>query len=180
MGLLDDAIRDHLELKRLRGADPGEVAREQREALEPDLGSDVGAGIDELGAALEDVDREEARETMPVRAGGAAIPTSGAELDASSSPAHGAELLHGGEETAELDMQTVMDEGDRRSAEQESFESPASEGQAGDVAPTDAEDVASTHVHDGGQLEWEVSAQSSSEIPPDVQDGDRAAGDDSP
>ena len=35
MGLLDDAIRDHLELKRLRGADPGEVAREQREALEP-------------------------------------------------------------------------------------------------------------------------------------------------
>jgi len=27
MGLLDDAIRDHLELKRRRGADPGEVAR---------------------------------------------------------------------------------------------------------------------------------------------------------
>ena len=35
MGLLDDAIRDHLELKRRRGADPGEVAREQQEALEP-------------------------------------------------------------------------------------------------------------------------------------------------
>lgn len=33
MGLLDDAIRDHLELKRRRGADPGEVAREQSEAL---------------------------------------------------------------------------------------------------------------------------------------------------
>src|SRR6266576_3376816 len=33
MGLLDDAIRDHLELKRRRGADPGEVARAQREAL---------------------------------------------------------------------------------------------------------------------------------------------------
>ena len=33
MGLLDEAIREHLELKRLRGADPGEVAREQREAL---------------------------------------------------------------------------------------------------------------------------------------------------
>jgi hypothetical protein len=35
MGLLDDAIREHLELKRRRGADPVEVAREQHEALDP-------------------------------------------------------------------------------------------------------------------------------------------------
>jgi hypothetical protein len=35
MGDLDDAIREHLELKRLRGADPDEVAREEREALAP-------------------------------------------------------------------------------------------------------------------------------------------------
>jgi len=34
MGLLDDAIREHLELKRRRGADPTEVAREQRAALD--------------------------------------------------------------------------------------------------------------------------------------------------
>src|SRR5947207_15525561 len=34
MGLLDDAIREHLELKRRRGADPGEVARAEREALD--------------------------------------------------------------------------------------------------------------------------------------------------
>jgi hypothetical protein len=33
MGLLDDAIREHLELKRVRGADPGEVIRQEREAL---------------------------------------------------------------------------------------------------------------------------------------------------
>ena len=33
MGLLDDAIRDHLELKRRSGADPGEVARIENEAL---------------------------------------------------------------------------------------------------------------------------------------------------
>ncbi|HTB51018.1 MAG TPA: hypothetical protein VK701_08595 [Solirubrobacteraceae bacterium] len=33
MGLLDDAIREHLELKRLRGADPGVVAREEQDAL---------------------------------------------------------------------------------------------------------------------------------------------------
>jgi hypothetical protein len=35
MGLLDDAIRDHLELKRRHGADPSEVAREEDEALGP-------------------------------------------------------------------------------------------------------------------------------------------------
>jgi hypothetical protein len=35
MGLLDDAIREHLELKRTRGADPTEVAREEAEALGP-------------------------------------------------------------------------------------------------------------------------------------------------
>ncbi len=33
MSELDDAIREHLELKRLRGADPGEVARLEQEAL---------------------------------------------------------------------------------------------------------------------------------------------------
>lgn len=35
MGLLDDAIRDHLELKRRRGADAGELAQAEREALGP-------------------------------------------------------------------------------------------------------------------------------------------------
>jgi hypothetical protein len=34
MGMLDEAIREHLELKRRRGADPTEVAREEREALD--------------------------------------------------------------------------------------------------------------------------------------------------
>jgi hypothetical protein len=33
MGLLDDAIREHLELKRARGADLDEVERQEREAL---------------------------------------------------------------------------------------------------------------------------------------------------
>jgi hypothetical protein len=35
MGLLDDAIREHLDLKRRRGADPAEVARTEQEALGP-------------------------------------------------------------------------------------------------------------------------------------------------
>ncbi|HEX3803196.1 MAG TPA: hypothetical protein VHV75_10175 [Solirubrobacteraceae bacterium] len=35
MGLLDDAIREHLDLKRARGADPAEIERLEREALGP-------------------------------------------------------------------------------------------------------------------------------------------------
>ncbi|MFN8174767.1 MAG: hypothetical protein U0T02_06845 [Solirubrobacteraceae bacterium] len=35
MGLLDDAIKEHLDLKRRHGADPGEVARQESEALGP-------------------------------------------------------------------------------------------------------------------------------------------------
>jgi hypothetical protein len=35
MGLLDDAIREHLDLKRSRGADPAEIERAEREALGP-------------------------------------------------------------------------------------------------------------------------------------------------
>jgi hypothetical protein len=35
MGILDDAIRDHLDLKRRRGADPSEVERAERDALGP-------------------------------------------------------------------------------------------------------------------------------------------------
>jgi hypothetical protein len=35
MGLLDDAIREHLDLKRRRGADPAEIQRAEQEALGP-------------------------------------------------------------------------------------------------------------------------------------------------
>jgi hypothetical protein len=35
MGLLDDAIREHLDLKRRRGADPMEIEQAEREALGP-------------------------------------------------------------------------------------------------------------------------------------------------
>jgi hypothetical protein len=44
MGLLDEAIREHLELKRRAGADAGEVARQEREALGPVVRGDPLAG----------------------------------------------------------------------------------------------------------------------------------------
>jgi len=35
MGILDEAIREHLDLKRRRGADPGEVAKQEGEVFGP-------------------------------------------------------------------------------------------------------------------------------------------------
>jgi hypothetical protein len=49
MGLLDDAIREHLDLKRRRGADPSEIAKDESEALGP-----IG-----LGASEEPLDDED-------------------------------------------------------------------------------------------------------------------------
>ncbi|HEX4837818.1 MAG TPA: hypothetical protein VFV03_04760 [Solirubrobacteraceae bacterium] len=60
MGLLNDAIREHLELKRLRGADPGEVAREEHDALGPvrrEDGSEHGGQEDTETQLPSDADR---------------------------------------------------------------------------------------------------------------------------
>ena len=57
MGLLDDAIREHLELKRRHGADPQEVARQEDEALGPIGGHephDEGEHEDEVPEVSED------------------------------------------------------------------------------------------------------------------------------
>jgi hypothetical protein len=48
MGLLDDAIREHLDLKRRRGADPAEVQRAEHEALGPVRRGPVEADPPEL------------------------------------------------------------------------------------------------------------------------------------
>jgi hypothetical protein len=66
MGLLDDAIREHLDLKRRRGADPGEVERAEREALGPvrrnpnptDLPAEEDSGA-EAGFAYDQAEEEE-------------------------------------------------------------------------------------------------------------------------
>jgi hypothetical protein len=60
MGLLDDAIREHLELKRSRGADPGEVERQEREAL--------GAAEQQAEFAPADEHEERAEELEPIAA----------------------------------------------------------------------------------------------------------------
>ncbi len=97
MGLLDDAIREHLELKRRRGADPGEVAREERAALEP---------------ALADADGEHATDEHRMEADGVAL--GGQETATEPAGAAGpeepiAELSTPAQETAELDMRSVLE-----------------------------------------------------------------------
>jgi hypothetical protein len=65
MGLLEDAIREHLDLKRQHGADPSEVAAEEREALgpvqrtvEPAVVEDVEASQDASPAHDEPAENE--------------------------------------------------------------------------------------------------------------------------
>jgi hypothetical protein len=78
MGLLDDAIREHLELKRQRGADPGEVERQEREALGAPRQAEFAAPAEEpvaeepVAEAAEPVDAGEEREPFDVEVAPAA------------------------------------------------------------------------------------------------------------
>ncbi len=98
MGLLDEAIREHLELKRRSGADPGAVAREEREALAP-VFPDEHTGPNGDGA--DPVDDATAELGSPDLIAG--------ESDAGENDGLAA-LTSIGQDTAELDMQAVMEE----------------------------------------------------------------------
>jgi hypothetical protein len=128
MGLLDDAIREHLELKRLRGADPGLVSREESEVFGPVPGEqppEDGGGI----AAPEEL----ADESMP---------------PAGHDPVQPEGFSNVGQETAELDMRTVLeDEGG----------APAKPGPAGPVAARPpSSGTPQEHAATDDSLEWEM------------------------
>jgi hypothetical protein len=104
MGLLEDAIREHLELKRLRGADPSEVAREQREALEPAPSEESAAWIEDPAIV---------GDAGPGGPGGARTAETLTEGDPSAPtqpPAAGDGFSNVGQETAELDMRSVLED----------------------------------------------------------------------
>jgi hypothetical protein len=138
--MLDDAIREHLELKRRRGADPDEVAREQREALEPI----PGLAPPPDGATADDSSNLGAEEVSSTPLVDPATPagveqTPDAPVGGSAMSTGQATGIAGAEETAELDMSTVLGEEPTDSA-------------AG-AAPSTEPDGA-----DPGSLEWEVPA----------------------
>jgi hypothetical protein len=144
MGLLDDAIREHLELKRLRGADPGEVAREQREALDPFPRDEHGSPDQDLSAA-EDGATDMLGETAPV--GTARAETD--DLAGAASTAPGAEFSDDPQQTAELDMRSVLDETPGATAGAASPAGPVVGGSIGDTPPAEHPDEDS--------LDWEVA-----------------------
>jgi hypothetical protein len=95
MGLLDDAIREHLELKRLKGADLGDVAREEREAL----GEDGPAEQAGPGTNPENYNRVEVDSVGPEQDGEGQLTEPGGSLDQVST----------GQETIELEMESVFE-----------------------------------------------------------------------
>lgn len=91
MGLLNDAIRDHLDLKRLRGADPSEVIHEEREAFGPMLrGEDAAPTGPVMDSEMHSTTRE-----------GHAFDGAKAHSDP--------DLSRLSQETVELDMRTVLE-----------------------------------------------------------------------
>jgi len=91
MGMLEEAIREHLELRRLHGADPSQLAREEQAALGPltdgsldDSGVETWLGPD-VAVALDDLHAED---------GGRVVAQQ--------------EALYASQETAELDMSAIL------------------------------------------------------------------------
>jgi hypothetical protein len=130
MGLLDDAIREHLELKRLKGADPGDVAREEREALGKG-GTAEQAGAEAYEGQVEHV--------------GPGHDDDGQATELGGPPAHGA----AGQETIELDMESVLASRPR---------STATQADSGDE-PTPVHQPSSPSPDTGESLEWEMPAE---------------------
>jgi hypothetical protein len=131
MGLLDDAIREHLELKRLRGADPGLVSREESEVFGP---------VRDEQLANED--------------GEIAVPKALADEEATPAgqdPAQPENFSNVGQETAELDMRTVLED---ESGLGDALAGPAP---AGPVAARPSSSGASQeHSATDDSLEWEM------------------------
>jgi hypothetical protein len=143
MGLLEDAIREHLELKRLRGADPAEVAREQHEALDPPAGQQPTALVDDHAHA-----GEEQTDDGGHRLDGDAPTTADHPDDVPQAPV-ASDLSHTAQETAELDMQEVL------------ANEPAAAGENADRPDSDLAEGAEAPEREDDSLEWEVPARPS-------------------
>jgi hypothetical protein len=120
MGLLDDAIREHLELKRLHGADPDEVAREESAAFDPVRGerdaepehlADPEEAEEEIplgdGHVSDAEDPEDPRDRYASDSDDPEGSWDGPDLDADDPPEP--ESRHAIQETAEIDMRTILE-----------------------------------------------------------------------
>jgi len=150
MGLLDEAIREHLELKRRNGADPGEVAREQQEALGPLFPGKAAAldGDAEFRAEPLSGDPDE-------MAPAGSAPTQDPPVAADRVEVGPEDVLARtdsattGQETVELDMQSVLD-ADADASTQSPSAGPALAAPAPDAVPPGPE---------ADSLEWEMPTE---------------------
>ena len=137
MGLLNEAIREHLELKRLRGADPSEVAREEQDALGRSTPREEGGAL--VGR---DFDRDESRSAPEPRV------FDGVERHPRP------DLSFLSQETVELDMRAIL--------EAESVEEGVSEAGSYGLLPTSAApargEVERSATSDDA-LEWEIPGE---------------------
>jgi hypothetical protein len=139
MGLLEDAIREHLELKRLRGADPAEVAREQREVLEPPTGEAPTALVENHAGVSDDAMDTDSHAPAAEQPAGD-VPQ----------PPPASEPSHASQETAELDMKSMM-------AEQTSMGDEVVPPEGSHIPDVAGDSPASAPDEDS--LEWEVPAR---------------------
>jgi hypothetical protein len=154
MGLLDDAIREHLELKRRRGADPGEVAREQHEALDP-----VPREPDATDAPVEAAEAHDAPEAG-VMAGG--VPEDMPDDLADAAVVETAAGAVSGE-TVELDMRTVLGaEGDELDGAAVGAAAAPSGREDGAAAPGAAAGAPAGQA-DEDSLEWEMPGEAAAD-----------------
>jgi hypothetical protein len=164
MGLLDDAIREHLDLKRRNGGDPGEIARKENEALTPVLqeadAPEVDAEVPTSEAA--DAAGAEAPSSPPVS------PADEGEPERDTTPRASADdFADVGEETAELDMEAVLSAPD---------EPPAPESSPSAVAARPVRASQASGDHEDDSLEWEMpgTGQRDGEaLPPEIPGQER-------
>jgi hypothetical protein len=124
MGLLEDAIREHLDLKRRRGADADEVAQAERDALGPPgrptpLEETAAAALDPDGEVYEDdeADFDDAYEPDEVTAEERLDPGEPARLYDYGAEGDEAELEQTGVLDEDVDVPAFLDDGAERAAE---------------------------------------------------------------
>jgi hypothetical protein len=145
MGLLDEAIREHLDLKRRNGADPGDIARKENEALTPVV---PVADRQPVDPALE-AEADSAYAPGP--------PEEAFESEPNAPLAEPADFEHVAQETAELDMEAELD-GEVQPHAAEPHPAAA-------ARPVRANTAQEAQEEDS--LEWEMPGRSDGELAPE-------------
>ena len=154
MGLLDEAIREHLELQRQQGADPGEIARKEREALEPVLPDEPATWGGDASGAHDGAQAQAGVESV------ADEPT----LDSHAKPPEphsDADLSAVGQETVEIDMREVLAENG------DGLTDAYPPGHAA-LAPARARRITNRVEPDDPELEWEIAGHATRKPEPSL------------